>query len=178
MAFIKNWKKFYAHILHFRIEVTLNFSFRNSFGFCVARDYTMLQIVYLYTQCAAVRTCLSVINTPPQYWIVPCRRRAAIHGHSLGSAGWPPAILIFVFVVVPQPLGLRGFLIASLMSDKVAFFCEIASLSSEDGPFSSSFSSFHSSVSSSRPAGKMKNLHVLYSRTQTRGCKRRQVCVR
>ena len=48
--------------------------------------------MYPSTQWEAVRTCWSVMRTPPQNWPFPWRSSAAIHGHSPLSAGLPPSI--------------------------------------------------------------------------------------
>lgn len=48
---------------------------------------------YGLRQWAAVSTCWSVMRVPPQYWaLFVLRSRAAIHGQSLGSAGFPPTM--------------------------------------------------------------------------------------
>lgn len=61
--------------------------------------------LYLRVQWAAVSTCRSVIKTPPQKALGgPRRSRAAIHGHSPGSAGRPPVIFGNDFVAMPQPV--------------------------------------------------------------------------
>ncbi len=52
----------------------------------------ILRESHLSTQWAAVRTCWSVMRTPPQNWSEPSRSKAAIHGHSPLSAGFPPTM--------------------------------------------------------------------------------------
>lgn len=57
-------------------------------------------------QWAAVSTCWLVMRVPPQYCVLPCRRsRAAIHGQSLGSAGFPPTMRLKsdFLVLTPHP---------------------------------------------------------------------------
>lgn len=59
-------------------------------------------------QCAAVSTCVSDMRVAPQYWPEPrpdlCTR-AASHGHSSGSAGRPPTILVWnLFAFTPHSL--------------------------------------------------------------------------
>lgn len=61
-------------------------------------------ILRLWMQCAAVRTCRSVISAPPQNACVATFAMiAAIQGHSPGSAGRPPEIFGNCFVETPQP---------------------------------------------------------------------------
>lgn len=55
-----------------------------------SKSFHIEPTTYLMTQCAAVRTWRSVIRQPPQNWTSRSRMMAAIHGHSFGSAGFPP----------------------------------------------------------------------------------------
>lgn len=67
------------------------------FWFLATKNYPLVQW-------AAEMMWVFVTKTPPQKLIFWFRRSATIHGHSFGSAGRPPTILVLYREFIPQPI--------------------------------------------------------------------------